>query len=325
MARRSSIRGWIALAILLVPRAAMADVALLLGEPYGAYGAFNPTGHAAVYLSRVCADTPTHLRLCTPGEIGVVLNRYGDIGGHDWIAVPLLGYLYAVDRADQVPASANAAEVLTLRDAYRHTHLQSIAPDRPDGRPPKGNWIEIIGAAYDRRVDGFSLTTDEAADIALIADFNRKPNVRRFNLLFRNCADFAKDLINTYYPHAVHSNRIADFGLTTPKQVAKSFVQFGAHHPELSLAAFGVAQIPGNRALTHGPKGVMEMFVKSKKYLIPMVAAPLWLPAGLAGGYLATGQFNPRAMATEVYGPDDVERHAPHLGAVAVLPKSGSR
>ena len=34
------------------------------------------TGHAAVYLSGVCAETPLVLRRCGPGETGVVLSRY---------------------------------------------------------------------------------------------------------------------------------------------------------------------------------------------------------------------------------------------------------
>src|ERR1700729_3761025 len=56
--------------------AAHASVALLMEEPYGEFGAFNPTGHAAVYLNHVCADTPTQLRMCRPGELGVVISRY---------------------------------------------------------------------------------------------------------------------------------------------------------------------------------------------------------------------------------------------------------
>ena len=62
---------------------ARADAALLLEEPFGGFGALNPTGHAAIYLNRVCADTPTHLRRCRDGEVGVVLSRYHRIDGYD--------------------------------------------------------------------------------------------------------------------------------------------------------------------------------------------------------------------------------------------------
>ena len=37
---------------------ARASATLLLEEPYGKLGFFTATGHAAVYLSGVCAETP---------------------------------------------------------------------------------------------------------------------------------------------------------------------------------------------------------------------------------------------------------------------------
>ena len=66
----------------------------------------TPTGHAAIYLSDVCAESPTELRPCLPGENGVVLSRYHHIGGYDWLAIPLIPYLYAVDDVSQIPATA---------------------------------------------------------------------------------------------------------------------------------------------------------------------------------------------------------------------------
>ena len=76
---------------------AHASVALLMEEPYGHFGAMNPTGHSAVYLNHVCAASPTELRACRPGESGVVISRYHKIDGLDWVAIPLIPYLYAVD------------------------------------------------------------------------------------------------------------------------------------------------------------------------------------------------------------------------------------
>jgi len=60
---------------------AHASVALLMEEPYGEFGAMNPTGHSAVYFNRICADSPTQLRLCHEGEYGVVISRYHKIDG----------------------------------------------------------------------------------------------------------------------------------------------------------------------------------------------------------------------------------------------------
>lgn len=161
------------------------------------------------------------------------------------------------------------------------------------------------------------MTTSPEADDRIIRTLNAQPNRRRFNLLFRNCADFAKDVLNAYYPGAIHANRIADFGMTTPKQVARSLVAYGASHPEAALAAFAVPQIPGSRPLTHAPKGVMEVLITSKKYLLPLALMPAWIPAGLAGGYLAAGRFDPHGLPVDTYSPADVAQHAMHLGAPA--------
>src|SRR5579871_4535647 len=86
---------------------ARADVAVLLEEPYSYDGAFAGTGHAAVYLSNICADSPVSLRRCQPGESGVVISRYHRVAGYDWIAVPLYPYLYAVDKPQDIPLFAD--------------------------------------------------------------------------------------------------------------------------------------------------------------------------------------------------------------------------
>ena len=44
-----------------------AQAALLMEEPYGIFGALNPTGHIAIYFERICAETPVTLRRCEPG------------------------------------------------------------------------------------------------------------------------------------------------------------------------------------------------------------------------------------------------------------------
>src|ERR1700683_4747317 len=103
------------------PRA-RTDVAVLLEEPYSYDGALAGTGHTAVYLTRVCAASPVVLRRCKPGEHGAVISRYDRIAGYDWIAIPLIPYLYAVDRSDDVPLYADSKLVAFLRDQYRRSN-----------------------------------------------------------------------------------------------------------------------------------------------------------------------------------------------------------
>src|SRR5689334_3426813 len=120
---------WFAFACLCTIGTARADIALLLEEPYGMFGGMNPTGHAAIYFSRICAETPVTLRDCRPGEMGVVISRYHRVGGYDWLAIPVVPYLYAVEQSNEVPSQVTSAEVAALRDSYRRAHLSAIAPD----------------------------------------------------------------------------------------------------------------------------------------------------------------------------------------------------
>src|ERR1700746_3940831 len=138
---------------------ARASATLLLEEPYGRLGFFTATGHAAVYLAGVCADTPLVLRPCAPGETGVVISRYDGVGKYDWVAIPLIPYLYAVERPEDIPLFADAKMTAFLRDRYRRKHLELVAPDVRDGETPTGNWYELIGSSYDRTIYGFEIET----------------------------------------------------------------------------------------------------------------------------------------------------------------------
>ncbi len=268
-----------------------ASVALLMEEPYGHFGAFNPTGHAAVYLSHVCAESPTELRLCQPGERGVVISRYHKIAGYDWIAIPLVPYLYAVDDVADVPMTVDKDQVAALRDAYRRKHLLLLAPDDRKGGTPDGEWTQLVGSSYDRKIHGFEVRSTEEEDARFIAIYNDKRNRGHFNLLFHNCADFSRVVLDTYLPHAIHRNFIADVGLMTPKQVARSLVKYGKAHPEVEMSAFVIPQVPGSVARSHGVDGVAESLVKSKKYLLPLAVLTPEFTGGVVVAYLADGRM----------------------------------
>ena len=274
------------------------SVALLMEEPYGEFGAFNPTGHAAVYLNHVCAETPTELRTCRPGELGVVISRYHKVDGLDWIAIPLIPYLYAVDSADEVPKSVDKAQVAELRDAYRRAHLESIIPDPVKGRIPGGDWTQLVGSSYDRTIHGFEVETTPEQDAQFIAIVNDKRNVSHFNLFLHNCADFSRVVLDTYFPHAIHRNFIADAGLTTPKQVARALVKYAKKHPEIDMMAFIIPQVPGTVKRSHPVDGVAESLVKSKRYLLPLVVLAPEVTGGVVIAYLADGRMKLPKNAT---------------------------
>jgi hypothetical protein len=288
---------------LVTPVMASAEATVFLCEPYGRYGRLAPQGHIAIYFDRVCADSPTRLRRCEPGEVGVVVSRYSGIAGLDWVAMPLFPWLYAVESAADVPAVADHAQVAALRNAYREAHLRPLAPDAPGGRPPKGSWYQLIGAAYDRRIVAFTIRTTAEQDDELIRMMNGRPNRSRWNFALHNCADFVQDVLNFYNPGSIKTSAIADLGLTTPKQVAKCLVKFGERRESLELRTFLIARIPGSRRESSSSKGVLESLVKKPFYVVPLALVEPWLPAALVAGYVVTGRFNPRKHANTAYDP----------------------
>ena len=291
---------------------------MLLEEPFGTFGGLNPTGHAAVYLTRVCADSPTHLRVCTPGEAGVVISRYRKVGGYDWLAVPFLPYLYAVDNLQEVPLSADAQSVAALRDAYRRAHLLTIAPNNAAGRAPEGEWTQLVGAAYDRKIYELRIATRLEQDEAFIRLFNDRKNQAHFNMLFRNCADFARNVLNFYHPHSVHRNFFADAGITTPKQVAKSLTRYCQRHPELQCSFLTIPQVEGSLHRSEPVNGVLESLLKTKKYVVPMAILHPVVTGSMMVAYLAQGRFNPQRKSATVFDAHAVP--PPAVANVAFLP-----
>jgi hypothetical protein len=289
----------VAFGLLATASVAHAEVALFLEEPHGTFGDMNPTGHAAIYLSNVCAASLTSLRACNPGEPGVVISRYHRIGGYDWLAVPLIPYLYAVDSAADVPHAVSITDVDSLRDSYRRAFLESVAPDLPDGSTPKGDWTQLIGASYDRTIFSFELATTPEQDAQFIDAFNARRNKTDFHILFHNCADFARGAIDFYYPKAIHRSLIADLGIMTPKQAAHSLLQYSKKHPELQLTNVVIPQVPG---LQHSAavRGVVESLLTSKKYIVPLAPLAVLYPyfgGTLAFAWVEDGHFNPRHLA----------------------------
>ena len=278
---------------------ATASATLLLEEPYGKLGFFTATGHAAVYLSGVCADTPLQLRPCHPGETGVVISRYNGVGGYDWIAIPLIPYLYAVDRPEEIPLFADAKMTAFLRDRYRRKYLEDIAPDLNDGGTPGGNWYELVGSSYDRTIYGFEIETTPAQDRALITKLNTSVNVSHFHTVSENCADFAKGIINFYHPKALHRSVVADLGMTTPKQTAKMLVKYSSRHPQLKFSRIVISQVPGSIPRSSTVHGVVDAFFTSKKYIVPSAVVSPIFAGCVAAVYVGTGaeHFDPARNA----------------------------
>lgn len=295
------------------PGVARADVTFLLGEPYGRIAKVSPTGHAAVYFSRICADGPTRVRRCQPGELGAVVSRYNRVGETDWLAIPLLPFLYAVESVTEVPSYANSAAVARLRDDYRRKRLLELIPDADRGTAPRGNWFQLAGAAYDRQLLGFTVVTTASQDADMIRWLNARPKEPAFNFFLNNCADFVREILNAYFPKSIPTSAIADLGLTTPKHLAKSVVRLGEQRPELQLRVTAIEQIPGSRPASGKARGVLEGLVKTKKYAIPLVVVQPWVPVGMAMGYVMKGRFDAHGHVTSTYRAGQIEEWSSHV------------
>jgi len=284
---------------------AHSQAALLMEEPYGFFGAVNPTGHNAIYFQRICAETPVKLRRCAAGEMGAVIARYEGIDGYDWVAVPLMPYLYSVDDATAVPAHVDRDTVLRLRSRYREGHLQNLGPNLRPGNLFEDGWTQLVGAAYERRIYAFRFETTPEQDDGLIARLNAGPNTTKFNLLFRNCADFARAILNDYFPRTFNRNIFPDAGMTTPKQIAYKLTRYARKHPETQLAVFEIPQIPGYRRQSHSNKSIDESFVTTV-YAVPISMMNPYLAGGLFVDYLVRGRYRLIPKHPQVLEPDNL-------------------
>jgi len=160
----------------------------------------------------------------------------------------------------------------------------------------QGPWYQLSGSAYDRTTYGFRVATRPQQDDELIRILNSGPNSESYKLLNRNCADFAKQIINFYYPKSIHRSIIADLGVMTPKQAAKSLVHSGKRHPEMQLTTFIIPQVPGLKR-SKPVHGVIESVVLAKKYVTPVLLFHPFVVGTVEAAYWAGWRFNPAKRA----------------------------
>jgi hypothetical protein len=303
---RTSAFALMALAVLAISRApASAQAALLLEEPYGFFGSVNPTGHNAFYFERICAETPVKLRRCQAGELGSVIARYQGVKGYDWVAIPLVPYLYSVENASAVPARANRKVVYQLRSLYHETHLLSLGADLPSGGFAHGGWTELLGASYERRIYAFRFETTEKQDDAFIALMNDGPNRTHFHLFYNNCSDFARLVLNIYFPGAFKRSVFPDAGVTTPDQLTYKLEKYARKHPEMQLTIYEIPQIPGSRRHSRTNKGIAQSF-STTGYVIPIALLNPYLAGGLFADYLVRGRHHIIPKHPQMLAPDNL-------------------
>lgn len=285
------------LLVALTSSPAYGDVGVLLNESLDtSFARISGTGHSAVYFSSICADSPVKLRLCLPGEQGSVMSNYTTLGEDqpfEWNIVPLSIYLYGVEDPRNRPLFASQKIKHVLEERYREKFLSAQCTSHSCRTSNGAEWREMVGATLERSIYMFVVDTTSEQDQALIDEFNALPNQNRFNGITRNCAEFSRRILNTYFPHSARADYLNDFGLITPKAIARSFTHFGERHPEAHLRVVHFAQLPGTIKRSSECRNASEQLYHSKKLLVPMIVFANHELPFFAASYLLTGRFNP--------------------------------
>ncbi len=276
---------------------ARAELTVLIGEPFGNFGSMMPVGHTALYLSRLCADGPLKIRMCRADEPqGVVLARYHRIGQYDWLASPVTEFLYAAAPGEPVQSFVTAESAWTARQRYRRRYLAEIVPDGQEGDStghggPLEEWWESAGVTFNRRVWGYQIDTTPEQDRRFVETVNADANRHLYHLKKTNCADFVAQMVNVYFPGLVRNDRIGDFGLMTPKEVARCVAAYGETHPEAHLRITEMPQLPGTLRRSRPVRGGAEAGLKTKRYLLTLAVIQPEVPTGLLVLYLWHGRW----------------------------------
>ncbi len=285
------------LACLTAPRA-FGDVGVVLNESLDtSIARITGSGHTAVYLSRICPESPVRLRLCRADEQGSVISNYISLGEDqpfEWNVVPLNLYVYGVENPQNRPMVGSQKIKHVLEERYREKYLSAYCGSEFCRTSNNAEWREMVGASLSRSIYMFVAETTVEQDLGLIAQFNSLPNRNHFNGVTRNCADFTRRVINTYFPRATAPDYVNDFGMTSPKAIARSFTRYALRHPETNFRVVHYAQIPGTIKRSSECRSGTEQLYRSKKLLVPMLIFANEALPFVAASYLFTGRFNPQ-------------------------------
>jgi hypothetical protein len=273
-----------------------ADIGVVLNESLDEdVDRISSTGHSAVYFSRICPESPVKLRLCGPGESGSVVSNYINIGEDqpfEWNIVPLNIYLYGVEDPRNRPLFASSRLKRLLEERYRQKYLNALCDTKSCMTSQKAEWREMVAATLIRGIYIFSIDTTLEQDQQFIAEFNDAANKNHFNGITRNCADFTKRIINTYFPNAAKADYLNDFGMTSPKAVARTFTHYALRHPESQLRVMHFAQVPGTIKRSRTVRSGTEQLFHSGKLAVPVTIAAHFAVPVFAASYYTTARFN---------------------------------
>lgn len=291
------------LGIAFTARVASADIGVIINENFMQGTRFITGGHLSLYISNACADTPFSIRMCEPGESprGIVVNRYEKISDQkqDWIAVPLIPFLYGVEDVDQAPLLTSGRVQKMLSKRFYKKHLETIIPPDNSGLIPSGSFNYIPGQTFKRDVISLSMESSIEEESKLVDAINARTNITYYNLFKANCSDFVSEILTAIFePKGGLPKLKYDQLIKTPKGVASRFWQNAKASPGRALFVSRFGQIPSDDYLRSKRADTFADILFNK---VPLVIG-LWSPVALVAGKIYLNQIDMRPE-------EELERH----------------
>jgi hypothetical protein len=151
----------------------------------------------------------------------------------------------------------------------------------------------MVGATFSRDIYAFRVSTTREQDQQIVDDLNSLPNVNRYSGFTRNCADFTRLLVNKYFPGSARADWLNDFGMTSPKAVARSLARYAKRHPELHYSVEKYTQLAGPIRRSLDNRNGTEVGFRAKKWSFPLLVLRSHMLMYFAASYYLTAWFNP--------------------------------
>jgi hypothetical protein len=134
---------------------------------------------------------------------------------------------------------------------------------------------------------------------------NASQNRSHFNIVFRNCADFAANVLDFYFPHTFGRHILPDGEIVTPRQVAYELARYARGHPEIHLTVLEIPQVPGYRRPSRPGLSVAESLTVSG-YVLPIAVVNPFAAAGLVADFLVWGRCPLPLKQARILRPKDM-------------------
>ena len=163
----------------------------------------------------------------------------------------------------------------------------------------------MVGTAYERRIYAFRFATTEVQDDAFITRMNAAANRPHFNIVFRNCANFADEVLDFYFPRTFGRRILPVGGIVTPRQVAYELEHYARKHPEIQLTVVGIPLVPGYRRPGRVERDISGS-LSVAGYGIPIAILSPYAGGAVIADYLALGRYPLPLKQAKVLEPRNI-------------------